>query len=225
MKHKILAVDDEEDILTLLEYNLKKAGYGYVSAKDGPEAIELARKEKPDLIILDIMLPSMDGTEVCKVLKADDSTRNIPIIMVTAKGEEIDRIVGLELGADDYVTKPFSPRELVLRIKSVLKRGRADEPKVLRVGQVVIDIDRSVAMSGSEKLDLTPKEYKILLELARARGRVLSREALINKVWGDDTHVVERAVDTHVRRLRKKLGKHGELIETVREFGYKIDKG
>lgn len=223
MKHKILAVDDEIDILTLLEYNLEKAGFEVISAKDGPEAIELARKEKPNLIILDIMLPSMEGTEVCKALKRDDTTNHIPVIMLTAKGEEIDRIVGLELGADDYITKPFSPRELILRVKSVLKRSHAQEkPKTITKGPIYIDIDRNSVIVNNKPLNLTAIEFKLLTGLAMSNGRVLSRDNLLDKVWGRDCYVTDRTIDTHIRRLREKLGKAAKYIETVRGFGYRF---
>jgi len=180
MNSKILIVDDEEDILTLLEYNLEKAGFKVISADDGPEAIELAKKEKPALIILDIMLPSMEGTEVCKAIKRDDATSHIPIIMLTAKGEEVDRIVGLELGADDYITKPFSPRELVLRVKAVLKRGHGGEENegTITAGNIRIDLERSVVISNGKPLKLTATEFKLLVELVKAKGKVLSRDAL-----------------------------------------------
>lgn len=223
MKQKILVVDDEIDILTLLQYNLERAGYKVLSAKDGPEAIELARRERPDLIILDIMLPSMEGTEVCKAIKNLESTAHIPIIMLTAKSEEVDRIVGLELGADDYITKPFSPRELVLRVKAVLKRGQKEEQiHTVDAGPIHIDIDRfSVSIRG-EPVNLTATEIKLLIELIRSRGRVLSRGRLLDRVWGSECFVTDRTVDTHIRRLREKLGKAADYIETVRGFGYRL---
>ena len=224
MNSKILIVDDEEDILTLLEYNLEKAGFKVISADDGPEAIELAKKEKPALIILDIMLPSMEGTEVCKAIKRDDATSHIPIIMLTAKGEEVDRIVGLELGADDYITKPFSPRELVLRVKAVLKRGHGGEENegTITAGNIRIDLERSVVISNGKPLKLTATEFKLLVELIKAKGKVLSRDALLDNVRGTDYYVTDRTIDTHIRRLREKLGKSAKHIETVRGFGYKF---
>ncbi|OGW12974.1 MAG: DNA-binding response regulator [Nitrospinae bacterium RIFCSPLOWO2_12_39_16] len=224
MNSKILIVDDEEDILTLLEYNLEKAGFKVISADDGPEAIELAKKEKPALIILDIMLPSMEGTEVCKAIKRDDATSHIPIIMLTAKGEEVDRIVGLELGADDYITKPFSPRELVLRVKAVLKRGHGGEENegTITAGNIRIDLERSVVISNGKPLKLTATEFKLLVELVKAKGKVLSRDALLDNVRGTDYYVTDRTIDTHIRRLREKLGKSAKHIETVRGFGYKF---
>ena len=224
MNSKILIVDDEEDILTLLEYNLEKAGFKVISADDGPEAVKLAKKEKPALIILDIMLPSMEGTEVCKAIKRDNTTNHIPIIMLTAKGEEVDRIVGLELGADDYITKPFSPRELVLRVKAVLKRGHGGEENegTITAGNIRIDLERSVVISNGKPLKLTATEFKLLVELVKARGKVLSRDALLDNVRGTDYYVTDRTIDTHIRRLREKLGKSAKHIETVRGFGYKF---
>ena len=219
---KILVVDDEKDILTLLEYNLKKAGFTAISAQDGPEAIALSKKERPDLIILDIMLPSMEGTEVCKILKGEEATRHIPIVMLTAKGEEIDRIVGLELGADDYIIKPFSPRELVLRVKAVLKRGHEKGTKTITAGPVTIDVDKSAVIVEGKSLNLTATEFRLLLELAKSPGRVLSREVLLDRVWGNECYVIDRTVDTHIRRLREKLGRYGDSIETVRGFGYRF---
>ncbi len=226
MKQKILVVDDEADIVELLEYNLERAGFEVVSANDGPTAIELTKKERPDLIILDIMLPSMEGTEVCKILKKDAAAANTPVIMLTAKGEEIDRIEGLELGADDYITKPFSPRELMLRVRAILKRGTPNQEgvKSLKFGSLFIDIDRSKATSDNKPLKLTATEFKILVELAKAKGRVLSRDNILDRVWGIDCYITDRAVDTHIRRLREKLGKAGRYIETVRGFGYRFSE-
>ena len=226
MKQKILVVDDEADILTLLQYNLEKAGFIVFSAKDGPEAIDLAKKERPDLLILDLMLPSMDGTEVCRILKREEDTSHIPIIMLTAKSEEVDRIVGLELGADDYITKPFSPRELILRVKSILKRGQTKEKvHTMTAGPIHVDMDRLHVTVNSTSIDLTATEIRLLVELISSRGRVLAREYLLDKVWGQECYVTDRTVDTHIRRLREKLGKAAEHIKTVRGFGYKFQEG
>ncbi|MEK7841084.1 MAG: response regulator [Deltaproteobacteria bacterium] len=222
MKEKILVVDDETDILTLLEYNLEKAGFKVISADDGPDAIDITKRERPDLIILDIMLPSMEGTEVCKILKSGDATRHIPIIMLTAKGEEVDRIVGFELGADDYITKPFSPRELILRVKAVLKRGQEQEAKIINAGPITIDVERSLATADGKVLKLTAIEFKLLLELAKSDGRVLSRDTLLDRAWGTEVYITDRTVDTHIRRLREKLGKSSKYIETARGFGYRF---
>lgn len=222
----ILVVDDESDILNLLEYNLKKAGFKVLSAKDGPEAIELAGGRRPDLILLDIMLPNMDGTEVLRRLKSGDSTRSIPVIMLTAKGEEVDRIVGFELGAEDYITKPFSPRELILRVKAVLKRAvesrEAPPGKALSFNELAVDLSRHrVTVKGSE-VPLSLKEFKLLAELLNSRGRVLTRDTLLDRVWGQDCYVTPRTVDTHIRRLRAKLKGPGKYIETVRGVGYRF---
>jgi len=169
------------------------------------------------------MLPSMEGTEVCKILKGEESTRQIPIVMLTAKGEEVDRIVGLELGADDYITKPFSPRELILRIKAILKRrGTAENVHTLSSGPIQIDTDRLLVTVSGEPVDLTATEMKLLIELIRSRGRVLSRELLLDRVWGTECYVTDRTVDTHIRRIREKLGKASGYIETIRGFGYRF---
>lgn len=221
MKYRILAVDDEEDILTLLEYNLKKAGFEFYSAKDGPEAIELAKKIKPDLIILDIMLPTMEGTEVCKLIKNDETISYIPVIMLTAKGEEIDRIIGFELGADDYITKPFSPRELILRIRAVLRRGKEEKKdRVISAGPFVIDTNNVSVLVNGKKIDFTKNEFKILYELVSSKNRVLSRETIMDRVWGTDIAISDRSVDTLVRRVRTKLGRFAKYIVTARGFGY-----
>ena len=224
MRAKILIVDDEADILTLLEYNLDKAGFEVISAQDGPEAIELTKKKRPDLIILDIMLPSMEGTEVCKIIKKDEATSHIPVIMLTAKGEEVDRIVGFELGAEDYITKPFSPRELILRVKAVLKRlhGQQKKIKSITAGPIFIDINRLLVTLSGKTLKLTAIEFNLIVELTKTRGNVLSRNELLDRVWGADVYVTDRTVDTHIRRLREKLGKAAKYIETVRGFGYRF---
>lgn|SRR3989338_5564651 len=224
MRKKILIVDDEADILTLLEYNLDKAGFEVVSAQDGPEAIELTKKKRPDLIILDIMLPSMEGTEVCKIIKKDEATSHIPVIMLTAKGEEVDRIVGFELGAEDYITKPFSPRELILRVKAVLKRlhGQQEKIKSITAGPIFIDINKLLVTLSGKTLKLTAIEFNLIVELTKARGNVLSRNELLDRVWGTDVYVTDRTVDTHIRRLREKMGKAAKYIETVRGFGYRF---
>lgn len=226
-RNKILVVDDEADILNLLDYNLKKAGFDVLLARDGPEAIECARDRRPDLIVLDIMLPDMEGTEVLKRLKSNDSTRGIPVIMLTAKGEEVDKIVGLELGAEDYITKPFSPREFILRVKAVLKRydnsrpegGRAEE---FTLKELSVDFTRHKVTVQGAAIQLSPTEFKLLTELLKAGGRVLSRDTLLDRAWGRDCYVIPRTVDTHVRRLRAKLKSAGRYIETVRGAGYRF---
>lgn len=225
---KILVVDDEIDILNLLDYNLKKAGFSVLLAKDGPEAIDAALASRPDLIILDIMLPNMEGTEVLRRLKAHEAARTIPVIMLTAKGEEIDKIVGFELGAEDYITKPFSPRELILRVRAVLKRSadtKANEPgKAVTIGfrELSVDLERhKVAVNGVE-VTLSSTEFNLLKELIQAKGRVLSRDTILDRAWGRDCFVIPRTVDTHVRRLRAKLKSAGDYIETVRGVGYRF---
>lgn len=225
--NKILVVDDEADILNLLDYNLKKAGFDVLLAKDGPEAIECARARRPDLIVLDIMLPDMEGTEVLKRLKSNDSTRGIPVIMLTAKGEEVDKIVGLELGADDYITKPFSPREFILRVKAVLKRydksrSESEGLEEFTLKELSVDFTRHKVTVKGTAVQLSSTEFKLLTELMKAGGRVLSRDALLDRAWGRDCYVIPRTVDTHVRRLRAKLKGAGRYIETVRGAGYRF---
>lgn len=221
---RILIADDEPDVLQLVSSNLKNAGYNVLKAEDGLAALTMARETLPSLIVLDLMLPEMSGLEVCKVLKKEPTTAAIPIIMLTAKAEEVDRIVGLELGADDYLTKPFSPRELVLRVKSVLRRaGAAGEvTDQLALGEIRIDRSRyEITISGSP-VDFTATEFKLLALLIERRGRVQSRDTLLNDVWGYESVIDTRTVDTHVRRLREKLGKWADYIETVRGFGYRV---
>ncbi len=224
---KILVVDDEADILNLLDYNLRKAGFEVLLAKDGPEAIEIAAKSRPHLILLDIMLPDMEGTEVLKRLKADDPTRTIPVIMLTAKGEEVDKIVGFELGAEDYITKPFSPRELVLRVRAVLKRsveaeGAGEGEGAVSFKDLSVDFSKHKVLVGGSPIDLSAKEFKLLAELLGSRGRVLTRDMLLDRVWGRDCYVTPRTIDTHVRRLRVKLKGAARYIETVRGVGYRF---
>ncbi|HHL39114.1 MAG TPA: response regulator [Deltaproteobacteria bacterium] len=219
----MLAVDDEEDILNLLDYNLRRAGFEVLLASDGPEAIETARRRMPDLIVLDIMLPNMEGTEVLRTLRSEERTRAIPVVMLTAKGEEVDRIVGLELGADDYITKPFSPRELILRVKAVLKRtgeGAARQQRPLSSGGITVDRGRRKVKIGDETVRLTAMEFKLLVTLMGSPGIVFSRERLLDRVWGEDRFVTPRTVDTHIRRLRAKLKEAGSRIETLRGEGY-----
>src|SRR6266550_5151651 len=218
----ILIVEDESDVVDLLTLNLRKSGGFIIStAADGASGLEKARTEKPAFIILDLMLPKMSGLEVCKILKTDPEARHIPIMMLTAKAEEIDRIVGLEFGADDYVTKPFSPREIVLRIRAILRRGeKADES--LKAGPIVIDAARHQVRVNGKQVHLTSLEFKLLQTLMQRRGRVQDRDRLLNEVWGYESVIDTRTVDTHVRRLREKLGKVGDAIETVRGFGYRL---
>jgi two-component system phosphate regulon response regulator PhoB len=221
---KILIAEDEADVQELVGLHLRNAGFVPVNAENGPEAIRRAREDAPSLIVLDIMLAGMNGLEVCKLLKADGATSRIPLIMLTAKAEEPDRIKGLELGADDYMTKPFSPRELVLRVKSVLRRAgpASQETPRLKAGMVVIDRDRHAVKVRGKRVGLTATEFKLLSLLVERRGRVQSRDSLLNEVWGYETAIDTRTVDTHVRRLREKLGPEADCIETIRGFGYRV---
>jgi len=225
--NRILIVEDEQDVVDMLTLNLRKAGGFIVStAPDGPTGLRKAREELPALIILDLMLPKMPGLEVCKVLKSDGATRHIPIIMLTAKAEEIDRIVGLEVGADDYVTKPFSPREIVLRIKAIMRRGKGEAaPEQMTIGAITVDPSRHAVTVDGKAVRLTSVEFKLLSMLMQRRGRVQERDRLLNEVWGYESIIDTRTVDTHVRRLRKKLGKAADAIETVRGFGYRLREG
>ncbi len=208
----------------MLKRQLDRAGsYTTSTASDGAAGIAAARSEAPALIVLDLMLPGMPGLEVCRALKADAATKDIPIIILTAKAEEVDRIVGLEFGADDYVTKPFSPRELVLRVAAILRRSEQPQTeRRLSAGDIVIDQERHHVRIGGKEVDLTAVEFKLLLTLVQRRGRVQERDRLLNDVWGYEAAIDTRTVDTHVRRLREKLGDRGELIETVRGFGYRF---
>lgn len=221
---KILIIDDERDVIDMVSLHLKKAGgFNVAYALDGPSGLRHAREEIPALILLDLMLPGMPGLEICKVLRTDSRTRHVPIIMLSAKAEEIDRIVGLELGADDYVTKPFSPRELILRIKAVLGRRDAQvEEDVVTLGKITIDTARNQVSIAGKPVTLTALEFKLLSKLMRRRGRVQSRERLLHEVWGYETAIDTRTVDTHVRRLRQKLGNAADIIVTVRGFGYRV---
>jgi two-component system phosphate regulon response regulator PhoB len=224
MADTILIVDDEQDVLDLLAYNLQKAGYKTVPARDGTTALQKARDLMPSLIVLDLMLPQMDGTEVCKQLKANPKTAHIPIIMLTAKAEEVDRVLGLELGADDYVVKPFSPREVLLRIKTALRRikGETAPAEILKAGELVVDKAKHEVTIKGKPIELTVLEFNLLATLMERRGRVQSRDRLLSDVWGYEGDIDTRTVDTHMRRLREKLGKAADLIETVRGVGYRF---
>ncbi|MFT6396429.1 MAG: two-component system phosphate regulon response regulator PhoB [Bradymonadia bacterium] len=228
--HKILIVEDEVDLLELIDFNLRQAGYETLLVSTGAEALAVARAERPDCILLDLMLPDIQGSDVCRVLRADPATAGAPIIMVTAKGEEIDRVVGFELGADDYVVKPFSPRELVLRVRAILRRSPAternsDEPsETLEIGDIVLDIGAHEARVAGSPIELTALEFRLLQTLASRAGRVQSRDRLLDDVWGD-VSVTQRTVDTHVKRLRDKLGSSSFHVQTVRGVGYRFVKG
>lgn len=222
----ILIIEDEKDLAELVAFNLGKEGYRPLIALDGASGLESARSSSPDLVLLDLMLPGMTGTEVCKTLKGNPKTASIPVILLTAKGEEIDRVVGFEIGADDYVVKPFSTRELLLRIKAVLRRAQPEKPagKVIRVGTVAIDTERHTVTVDGEEAVLTSTEFKLLLTLAERLGRLQSRELLLRDVWGYNYAGDTRTVDTHITRLRTKLGETGRMIKTVRGFGYKMEE-
>lgn len=224
VKPKVLVVDDEPEAVELVEFNLKQAGLEVVTAADGTEALQKARSLLPSLIVLDLMIPEVDGLEVCKMLRRDPATAAIPIVMVTAKAAEIDRILGLELGADDYITKPFSPRELVLRVKKLLQRGQAAaEPvEILKFGELLIDTPRHIVSWQGKTIDLTATEFKLLTMLAQRRGRVQSREQLLRDVWEYNSLIDTRTVDTHMRRLREKLGPASKYLHTVRGVGYRF---
>jgi two-component system phosphate regulon response regulator PhoB len=223
----VLLVEDERDIAELVRYHVEQAGMRCVHASDGGVALRLARAELPDVVVLDLMLPGLDGLEVCRHLRRDPATRRVPIIMLTARGEEVDRVVGLELGADDYVVKPFSPRELVARIRAVLRRGETPEPPPAgRVsGALHVDEARHAVTVGGQPVELTPKEFGLLAALMKADGRVLSREQLLDTVWGyaNAVEIESRTVDVHVRRLRAKLGPEAHRIVTVKAVGYRFD--
>jgi two-component system, OmpR family, phosphate regulon response regulator PhoB len=220
----ILIVDDERDIVSLLDFNLRQAGFETALAYSGDEALTAARRRPPDLVLLDLMLPDTSGTEVCRQLKSDPRTRSVPVMMLTARGEELDRVVGFELGADDYVVKPFSVRELVLRVKAVLRRAgqQGSEKPITEVGGIRIDVDQHRAWVRGELLDLTPLEFRLLSTLVTRAGRVQSRERLLSDVWEMSSELETRTVDTHVKRLREKLGPARELLETVRGVGYRL---
>jgi two-component system phosphate regulon response regulator PhoB len=224
VKPKILIVDDEPETLEIIGFNLKQAGFGVASAMTGEEALQKTKSAAPDLVILDLMLPELDGIEVFKLLRRDPATAGVPVIMLTAKATELDRVLGLELGADDYLTKPFSPRELVLRVKKLLERRRSDASAadVIRVGELVIDEPRHIATWRGTSLDLTAREFKLLLILAQRRGRVLTRDVLLRDVWDYNSDIDTRTVDTHMRRLREKLGPAAKFLDTVRGVGYRF---
>jgi two-component system phosphate regulon response regulator PhoB len=224
-RETILVVEDEADILELVRYNLVKEGYTVAGAASGEEGLKAVKARRPDLVLLDLMLPGMDGLEVCRTLKADAQTRAIPVVMLTAKGEESDIVAGLELGADDYIVKPFSPRVLVARLRAVLRRRSLippDEEAVLRAHDVVIHPGRHEVLVRGKPVDLTATEFRLLHFLARRPGWVFTRYQIVNAVKGEDAAVTDRAVDVQVVGLRRKLGPAGEFIETVRGVGYRF---
>lgn len=222
---KILIVEDEHDLQQVIEYNLKQAGHEVVCAKLGHDAIRLAKEQHPDLVLLDLMLPDISGTDVCKALKESINTKQIPVLMVTARGEEIDRVVGFEIGADDYVVKPFSVRELLLRIQAVLRRGRSEPPapeSYVEFGRLRVDRGAHRVWVEGEEVELTALEFKLLVTLFDRKNRVQTRSALLDDVWGIQADITTRTVDTHVKRLREKLEGARDYIETVRGVGYRF---
>ena len=226
MRKKIAIIEDEPDISELLTYNLEKEGYTVIRAFDGGEGLKLIRQEHPDLILLDLMLPGMDGLEICQALKRDEQAKATPIIMITAKSEESDVIVGLQMGADDYVTKPFSPKVVLARIKAVFRRGDktrgADQSVVRDFGELTMDLLKYKVSIGKEVVALTTIEFAILEFLSRTPGRVFTRDQILDSVWKEGKFIIDRAVDVHVRGLRKKLGPARVYIETVRGVGYRF---
>ncbi len=223
----ILVVDDERDLHSLLDFNLRKEGFETALATTGQEAYQALRRRVPDLIVLDLMLPDVSGTEVCRAVKGDARTKHVPVVMLTAKGEEVDRVVGFELGADDYVTKPFSVRELVLRLRALLRRGgvRAaggEAAPFAEVGPLRVDVEAHRAYVAGQEIELTPLEFRLLMTFMSRVGRVQSREQLLTDVWEMSSEVETRTVDTHVKRLREKLGVARDLLETVRGVGYRL---
>ena len=224
MPSHVLIVEDERDLQRVVAYNFRQAGFDVVSAMNGETALRAIKEERFDLIVLDLMLPDVSGTELCRRIKANPQTAQIPIIMVTAKGEEVDRVVGFELGADDYVVKPFSVRELILRARAVLRRaeGPGSTPDKVDFGKLRVDRAAHRAWVDGQEVSLTALEFRLLMMLYDRRGRVLSRDVLLDEVWGSNVDVTARNVDTHVKRVREKLGEAGEYIETVRGVGYRF---
>ena len=225
-REKILIVEDEVDILEVIEYNLSREGFRVLSSREGDEGVRIARRDAPDLVLLDLMLPGLDGLEVCRRLKTDPVTSDIPIIMVTAKGEESDVVLGLGIGADDYVTKPFGPKELVARVKAVIRRrpmtAKSGTEERIVIGNLVIDVSRHEVLLDSQPLALTPTELRLLYLLATQPGRVFTRDQLLSRVIGDGAFVIGRNIDVHVRGIRSKLGQYRDMIETVRGVGYRL---
>jgi phosphate regulon transcriptional regulator PhoB len=229
MENKILIVDDEPDIVDLVTYNLKKDGFRVTTASDGEEALNKIRKDKFDLVVLDLMLPGIQGVELCRIIRNDPKTAGIPIIMLTAKGEEVDRIVGLESGADDYMTKPFSSRELIARIKAVLRRTteKTATGKTIRLGDLLINTETYGVTKGKNQLTLSATEFKILLYLVERKGRVFSRDQLVDAVWKGEAFIEPRTVDVHIRRLRTQIEddpSNPQYLKTRRGVGYYVDE-
>ncbi len=223
---RILVIEDERDLQQVLAYNLRQAGHEVVTASEGQEGLRLARAEPPDLVLLDLMLPDISGTEVCRTLKREPATQGAAVVIVTAKGEEIDRVVGFELGADDYVVKPFSVRELLLRVQAILRRSWSEQPvaPMFEFGCLRVDREAHRVWVNAKEVELTALEFKLLATLHDRRNRVQTREVLLSDVWGIHADITTRTVDTHVKRLREKLGDAGQYIETVRGVGYRFSE-
>ena len=228
-KEKILVVDDEEHIQELISFNLENNGYKVICAGDGVEALKLVRSELPNLILLDLMLPEIDGYDVCKQIRRDNSISNMPIIMITAKGDELDKVLGLELGADDYITKPFAVRELVARVKAVLRRTAIQQiDKSYNFGNILVDFERHDVIKSGKRVELTLKEFELLEILIKNKGRVMTRDFLLDKIWGYEYIGETRTVDVHIRHLRQKIeddDKNPEFIDTIRGIGYRFNYG
>jgi two-component system alkaline phosphatase synthesis response regulator PhoP len=231
MQKTILVVDDEQDIVDLISYNLSKEGYEVATASNGTDAVELAQRLRPDLVILDIMMPGLDGFEVCRTLRQDPSMQSTAIVFLTAKAGEIDQILGLELGADDYIQKPISPRVLLARVKTIFRRGSdrvrtetVAAPEVLRIGTIEVNRQNYTVKIDGKETFFPKKEFELLAFLASNRGKVFSREALLRRIWGESVYVIDRTVDVHVSKVREKLGKHGNRIETVKGVGYRFSE-
>jgi len=231
MQKTILVVDDEQDIVDHITYNLRKEGYEVATASNGTDAVELAQRMRPDLVILDIMMPGLDGFEVCRTLRQDPSMQSTAIVFLTAKAGEIDQILGLELGADDYIQKPISPRVLLARVKTIFRRGSdrvrtetVAAPEVLRIGTIEVNRQNYTVKIDGKETFFPKKEFELLAFLASNRGKVFSREALLRRIWGESVYVIDRTVDVHVSKVREKLGKHGNRIETVKGVGYRFSE-
>jgi two-component system, OmpR family, alkaline phosphatase synthesis response regulator PhoP len=221
-KQTILVVDDEQDLLDLIEYNLKKEGFTVLTSDSGEKGIELAGRIKPDLILLDIMMPGMDGIEVCRIIKSEPGTQAIPVVFLTARGDEKSEITGLDLGADDYLFKPISTSKLLSRIKAILRRSQAGQKKetILKIHNLTIDRSKYIVSIGTKEMHLPKKEFELLYFLASRRGKVLDRQSLLNEVWGNNIYVIDRTVDVHIRKIREKIGE--QYIETVKGVGYRF---
>jgi two-component system, OmpR family, phosphate regulon response regulator PhoB len=227
MSARILVVEDEPDIQELIRYHLDQAGFHVETASRGDAALQALRRRRPSLIVLDLMLPDRSGTELCRDIRSDPDLKDLPVIMVTARSDEVDRLLGFELGADDYVVKPFSPRELTLRIRAVLRRGAREDthsPELLQHGDLTLDVARHRCQLGDLRIDLTAKEFELLRMLMARPGRVMNRERLLDEIWGPDVTVTLRTIDTHMKRLREKLGPAGDLIHTIRGVGYRFEE-